>query len=479
MEIAAGDLARADGFAYRTAVGQVMTAPLVTASPDCTLGDAARRMAGLGISALVVADPGPVGIVTERDLLRRVGDQGGAALALPLRRIMSTPLHTVRADALVATALGRMDRLAIRHLMVVDAAGQPAGMVSARALLRLRARDSLVVGDSIAAAADVEALRDARARVPLLAAALRRDGAPALDVVSAIAATVRESTARAAELAVAAMREAHGPAPAAWCLLVLGSGGRGESLLVPDQDNALIHAGCEDDDAWFAELGRRIADILDAAGLPYCQGGIMAREARWRHDRDGWRRTVDGWLRDKDGGALLDADIFFDFRPVAGDGELARGLRAEATAAAARSPLFLRLLADHVAGLRPPLGIFGRILAPSGGLDLKKAGTMPVVAAARTLALAAGSDAVGTPERLAAAVADGRMVDEDRAILLESFETVLGILLDRQLAAIAEGRQPGNRIVPSQLDRHRRAALRQALRSLAPLPEMVAGGIAR
>ncbi len=71
------------------------------------------------------------------------------------------------------------------------------------------------------------------------------------------------------------------------------------------------------------------------------------------------------------------------------------------------------------------------------------------------------------------------MVDEDRAILLESFETVLGILLDHQLAAIAEGRQPGNRIVPSQLDRHRRAALRRALRSLAPLPEMVAGGIAR
>ena len=51
-------------------------------------------------------------------------------------------------------------------------------------------------------------------------------------------------TARAAEIAEAEMIAAgHGPAPADYALLVLGSGGRGESLLAPDQDNALVICG--------------------------------------------------------------------------------------------------------------------------------------------------------------------------------------------------------------------------------------------
>ncbi|WP_374447211.1 DUF294 nucleotidyltransferase-like domain-containing protein [Stella sp.] len=475
----AGALLRADGFAYRTRVAAVMRGPLVTMPPGATLADAARCMAEENISAVVVADPLPAGIVTERDLLRLTGQAGPAALARPLRELMSAPLVTIRDDALVASALGRMERLGIRHLMVVDAAGAAVGMVSARALLRLRARDALVVGDGIAAAADAAGIGRVRAAVPGLAAALRRDGVTALEVTAVIAATIREATARAAGLAEAAMRPDWGPPPAPWCLLVLGSGGRGETLLVPDQDNALVHAGDGDADPWFAEFGRRIADILDEAGIPYCAGGIMAREARWRHDPAGWRRTVEGWIAAKDGAALLDVDIFFDFHPVAGDGRLADRLRAEAVAAAAAAPLFLRHLALHVADLRPPVGLFGRLVTTGGRVDLKKGGTMPIVAAARTLALASGAVAVATPDRLAAAVAAGRLAEADRDMLLQAFETVLGVLLDEQVAALAEGRPPANAVEPRRLGRTRRWALRSALRGLRPLPEMVAAGLSR
>lgn len=474
-----GTLARADGFAYRTTVGQVMTAPLALARPDILLAEAAARMTAADISSIIVADPHPVGIVTERDLLRQVGDQGPAVLGLPLRQVMSSPLVTVRADALVATALGRMDRLSIRHLVVVDETGLAVGIVSARALLRLRARDALVVGDAIAAAADAAALAAARARVPALARALRRDGVPALEVAAAISATVREATARAAELAEQATRSQLGPAPAPWCVLVLGSGGRGESLLVPDQDNALIHAGSAADDAWFAEFGRRIADILDAAGIPYCKGGVMAREPRWRHDRQGWRDAVGEWIAAKDGEALLSTDIFYDFHAVAGDGALANALRADAVKAASRSPLFLRMLARHIEDLRPPLGLFGRIRPSAGLVNLKKGGTMPIVAAARTLALAAGSPAVTTPDRLAAAVAAGRLVDEDRVGLAAALETIMGLLLDGQLAALEAGEPPGSSIALGRLDRASRRSLRHALRSLASVPEMVTDGLSR
>ena len=64
-------------------------------------------------------------------------------------------------------------------------------------------------------------------------------------------------------------------------MLVLGSGGRGESLLAMDQDNAIVYAdrdggmSDEDTDQWFAELGARVSCILDLVGVPYCKGGVM------------------------------------------------------------------------------------------------------------------------------------------------------------------------------------------------------------
>ena len=108
-------------------------------------------------------------------------------------------------------------------------------------------------------------------------------------------------TRRAAVLAVQAMADGgRGGPPCPYAVLVLGSGGRGESLLVPDQDNAIVFETGRPGDAtdlWFAELGDRMAAILDAAGIPYCTGGVMAKCAGWRGSLDTWTARIDGWSR--------------------------------------------------------------------------------------------------------------------------------------------------------------------------------------
>src|SRR5690606_18351157 len=117
-----------------------------------------------------------------------------------------------------------------------------------------------------------------------------------------VAAVVSEElcamTRRAAELAEARMAaQGRGGPPVPYTVLVLGSGGRGESLLVPDQDNAIVFAqGAEggEADKWFEELGAHIAATLDAAGIPFCKGGVMAKNAAWRHSAAGWRAVVEG-----------------------------------------------------------------------------------------------------------------------------------------------------------------------------------------
>ena len=470
-------LARLDAFPYRTRVADVMSSPLITAGPTASLAAVARQMCAASISSVVVDTPEGPGIVTERDVLRAVA-AGGDALSTPVSSHLSRPLATVRADDRLYVALGRMDRLHLRHLVVVDEVGARVGMLSARALMKLRSRTALAMGDAIGAAGDAAAIGAARAAVPALARALRADGVPGLEVAGVISASLRDATARAGALAVESMAaEGWGPAPARWCLLLLGSGGRGESLLVPDQDNALVHDGSAADDPWFAELGRRVADILAAAGVPYCTGGVMAREPAWRQSIDGWRASIARWIGEKQGEALLSVDIFFDFRPVLGDGALARALRSAAVDAAASAPLFLRLLGDQLATLNAPLGFFGGIKTREGRTDLKLGGTMPIVAAARTLALAVGSHETATPARLAAAVAAGRIGEEEAADLTAAFETIVAAILDDQLAAIGEGEAPGVRIRPGRFRRARRRALAEALGEIAALHEMVRSAV--
>jgi len=111
----------------------------------------------------------------------------------------------------------------------------------------------------------------------------------------------RAMTVRAAELAMAALAaEGAGPPPAAFALLILGSAGREESLLAPDQDNALVIAddypgNLDSPDDWFARFGLRMTAILEQAGVPLCKGGVMARNRAWRRRLCEWREQIEAW----------------------------------------------------------------------------------------------------------------------------------------------------------------------------------------
>jgi signal-transduction protein with cAMP-binding, CBS, and nucleotidyltransferase domain len=280
-------------------------------------------------------------------------------------------------------------------------------------------------------------------------------------------------TRRATELAVAAMAEAgRGDPPAPWAMLVLGSGGRGESLLAPDQDNAIVHEGTEADDPWFNEVAERATALLDEAGIPYCKGHVMASNEIWRRSLSGWREEVLRWLRTPDPQSLLMIGIFFDFVPVHGDFALAQRLRDFSVEHAAKAQLFLNLMAAQIEHHHAPLGLFGGFKLKEGRLDLKLGGLFPITCGARAMALKLASPATSTAGRLAAVHDSGTLVQEDMDNLREAHQTVTRIILDQQIADIGAGREPGPRIDPKRLPRGMQARLKQALRTLEGLPLM-------
>ncbi|MBX9730256.1 MAG: CBS domain-containing protein, partial [Sphingomonas sp.] len=87
-------LARIDSFAYRHRLAEVMTTPVLTGARAMSLGEACDRMYAIKASSLVVVDDDgrALGIVTERDLLRVLSAQRGAALEMAVGDVMSAPV---------------------------------------------------------------------------------------------------------------------------------------------------------------------------------------------------------------------------------------------------------------------------------------------------------------------------------------------------------------------------------------------------
>ena len=478
-ETARTDTSRLDAFAYRHRVGEIMSAPLVYAEPATGVSAAAGILRDRSISSVVIGREGRVeGIFTERDLLRAIAAGGPDATARPVSDFMSSPVVTVRSDDLLHVAIGRMLRLGLRHLLVVDDRAQPVGMLTGRAVLKMRLDDSLEIGDETATAEDAASLDRVRRQLPGLVVQLIDEGLAPSDAARAITETYRQITRRAAEIAEAAVTAERGPAPCRWCLLILGSGGRGESLLAPDQDNAIVHDGGPEQDAWFLDIATRISDLLDAAGIPYCKGKVMATNPDWRRPLDGWREAVKGWVSARTPEALLMVDIFFDFMAVHGDGGLAAELRQDALAQAKGSLGFLRQLAGQIEQLSPPIGIFGGLRkGDDGRTDLKAGGILPIVAGARILALENGIAATGTHERLREAARLGKINQGDLPELIEAHEMIVGCILRQQLKDIDAGREPVNRIDPAGFTPRTIGLLKQALKRSEGLKLLVRDGL--
>lgn len=97
--------------------------------PDCTLGEAARQMNEARISSLLVmSDNSPLGIITERDLLRLLGAHTDKQT--PVSGIMSAPVLTASPDTGFTAAYSQVLNHHVRHLVVVDHAGSVIGMAS-------------------------------------------------------------------------------------------------------------------------------------------------------------------------------------------------------------------------------------------------------------------------------------------------------------------------------------------------------------
>ena len=383
---------------------------------------------------------GEVALEEEGEEVERLGP--GSFFGYPSLLSGASPVFTVRARG--KTRLLRFPKEAFEALLAYPEAQSPLAL-----LRRVERLELARYGEEVAR----------------LVAGLFQAGVPALEIGRVVAGLNDALIRRLLQEAERTL----GPPPVPYAFLVFGSEGRTDQALLTEQDNALALAE-EGHEAYFQALAERVVEGLVAAGIPPCPGGYMA--TRWRLSLARWQEVFARWMEAPEPQALLDAQIFFDLRPVGGSLSLAALERL--IQEKAKAGVFLYHLAQAALAFRPPLGLFGRVRTEEGFIDLKRHALAPIVSLARVYALMAGSPARRTPERLKQGAEKGAVSLELAERLEEAYAFFFHLRLKAQLQALKEGRPPGNRVVYKALSPLERRRALEGFRAILEAQEALA-----
>jgi CBS domain-containing protein len=445
-----------------TPLGELAGKAAVTCSPGTPLREALAQMQARRIGSIIVTGQSGTaeGILTRFDVLGRVA-LAGVALEAPIATVMVHPVHTLTVAHTAHDAALLMSRHGIRHVPVTRD-GAVVGLVSERDLFAMQRTSLKNVSSSIRAAGDVATLKQVAQDIRRFARNLLSQGVQARQLTALISHLNDVLTQRLLELRA----PEHGIALDSVCWLALGSEGRSEQTVATDQDNALILPDGVTDAQRSAALafGRDVNLALAECGYPLCRGGIMAGEPACCLTLREWRERFSGWI---DHGApedLLNASIYFDLRPLAGDSQLAQALQAEVLESARRTPRFLKQMALNALAHGAPLNWLGGIdTDAAGAVDLKLQGTAIFVDAARLYSLEHGVPATSTRARLDAVGTRLGLASSEYEAWIAAFEFLQMLRLRIQLEGAAAADSP-NRLQVSGLNDIDRRILKEAFR---------------
>jgi len=461
-----------------TPVRSLLKRAPVTLPPQTPIIEAARLMREHRISSVLIVQDGALfGLITDSDLRNRVV-AAGLDTSRPIFEIATLAPLTISVQQHAFDALLLMARHNIHHVPVLD--GQTvAGMISSSDLSERQSNSAVYLAGAIYNQNSLEALVQTSARIKQLQQSLAAAEASAYSTGHIVSAITDALTARLLQLGELQL----GPAPLDYAWVAAGSQGRNEQTAKSDQDNCMVlDDGYEPErhGEYFKQLSRFVCDGLDACGYVHCPGEMMAMTDPWRQPLQQWRQYFYRWIEFPEPQALMLTGVFFDQRFVYGKAELCDTLRAEVVQRTRGNKSFLVNLAGNALQRQPPLNWLGHISLIKGGahegcVDLKMQGIIPITDMARFYALAAGSAAVNTRDRLEIAADSGAVTAQQVRDLIDALEFLSTLRLQHQAQRMSAGHAADNYLRPDALSNLERGHLKNAF----AVVKSVQGSLAR
>jgi CBS domain-containing protein len=129
-------------------VGRICVRTVHVAASDESVAAAARRMREADVGALIVVDASrrPLAALTDRDVVLRCVAEGRDPDRTPISAVMTTPIHSVREETPIETALERMAGSASRRLAVVDRDDHLVGILALDDVVDLLVEEATSIG---------------------------------------------------------------------------------------------------------------------------------------------------------------------------------------------------------------------------------------------------------------------------------------------------------------------------------------------
>lgn len=457
--------------------------PLMPVGSACREVVQAMRDRSVSSVLITTADRHLKGIVTERDVARHVAYQ--TQRSTRVEEIMSSPVLTIRENDYLFHAIATMRRRDLRHMPVVDDQGQVVGMLHLHVALAKASATLMEQIDRLTHEGTVDGLHQVKSAQVEVAETLFAENVPVPEIQGLLTQVNNDIYRRIIELFLNEMEEeGWGKPPVRFSVIVMGSGGRGESFLFPDQDNGFIFEDYSDAqhsaiDTFFIELAERMTRALDEVGITLCRGHVMATNPLWRKTLPQWGEQIRYWLHHPNRLTLRLTDIFFDFQSVFGERELAESLRDHVTRTVKGQHAFLREMQGVQADHGVALGLFGKLTTDQssglhqGKLNLKYHGLLPLVESIRLLALREGIPDTGTLSRIFALHVKGVLNANEQDYLSGGFHHLTRLVLRQQIEDFKAGRSVSAYVPPKALSIREKDMLKDALRAIEALRSRV------
>lgn len=472
------EISNVDTYPYKVKVSDIMTTPVIVDS-HITIQTALDTLVKDKFGSVIVRLEGEkqFGILTESDILRAIHAHGSGVLSAPVANHSKKLQSIIHPKEYLYRAMVSMGTTHFRRLAVANDEGEIVGIVSSRDIYGNYSADAIGLGKDILEAQSTNDLGKIWSGLTSVSRSLINSGVDARTITAIISRELRGLTQKACQMAEQMVITDNGCDDLAdYVMVVLGSGGRGESMLAMDQDNAIIFDEADPEgkkDSLLQSIGTHTSEILNEVGVSFCDGGVMASNSKWRKDFSSWEKEISRWMSETQPDDLLNSDIFFDGFPVHGDFQLAHRLRGQAMAGARNNRPYLSLLKKRAIDYKIPMGFFGKWKLENGRIDLKKGGIMPIFSTARVLSLQHGIFARSTADRLlkfrALNLVPDKLVDD----LLEAHGLLLALILQQQLDDLEMGISPTNNVAVTGLDGLDQHKLRWALDKLDTLPNLL------
>lgn len=468
-------------FPYSEEIRSVMVSKVLTCSPSELLMDAVGKMARAGVSCIVAVESTgrPTGILTERDVLKRIAADRCLLPGQQVSSFMTPQPITLSPGESIYRALSVLSIKGIKHLPIVEGGGI-AGIVTMRQLMKLRYPEPLMFIERIAEAKDAATLKGIREGLPKLAAGKLNTGISAYEVVTMLSLINQDIHRRAFELVLDKL----GPPPAPCCLFLTGSHGRRENLLSTDQDHGMIIADSADENIqyseYYMELTESFSMSLDNIGYPICPGYVMSMNPIWRKSLSEWKQQVSYWLDAQVLNLARFLTILFDSTPIYGETGLFNEMMDFAFVEMGKHHEALRVLHEEESRHKAPLGLFGRFIVERrdghrGELDVKKSGLQMLVEAVRVLSLLHRIRETSTLNRIAALVEGGFIHPDEGEYFEASLRELIRFALTGQVEKYSKGLHIDTYINPGDLSPREKEILRHSFKSVSLLQDLTAG----